>query len=85
MIELYQLSQSRLLFSIADRMSPEILPVIYERTSVFSQVMTSIQTVSVNEDDLIVRCVPRRGRWRGGDEIVMIIPKIDKRKGKIVP
>ena len=29
-----------------------------------------------------VKCAPRKGDWNGGDDVLMIIPKLDKRKGK---
>lgn len=29
-----------------------------------------------------IKCAPRKGEWNGGDDILMVIPKLDKRKGK---
>lgn len=32
-------------------------------------------------DDDTVKCTPRKGDWMGGDDILMVIPKLDRRKG----
>jgi hypothetical protein len=32
-------------------------------------------------DEDTVKCTPKKGEWNGGDEVLMIIPKLDKRKG----
>lgn len=32
------------------------------------------------EDDVVI-CTPRKGQWSGGDELLITIPKLDKRKG----
>lgn len=34
-------------------------------------------------DDDSVICTPRKGAWGGGDEILMVIPKLDRRKSKV--
>ena len=33
-------------------------------------------------DEETIICTPRKGAWAGGDEILMVIPKLDRRKGK---
>jgi hypothetical protein len=38
-------------------------------------------TTQTNDDDISVRCSPQRGDVHGGEEILMVIPKVDKRKG----
>jgi len=81
LIETYQLGQSQLLFSIAIFQNNQQSPVIYDVSSVFSHVMTAMNT-SANDDDMSIRCSPQRGDWQGGDEVLMVLPKIDKRKGK---
>ncbi|CAF3395995.1 unnamed protein product [Rotaria socialis] len=79
-IEVYQLGKSKLIFSMADRFQASVLPVIYDTTSVYSQIMTASTVSSTNEDDSVIRYVPQTGQWQGGDEILMVIPKLDKRK-----
>lgn len=37
--------------------------------------------LSVLDEDTVI-CTPRKGAWAGGDEILMVIPKLDRRKGK---
>lgn len=82
MIELYQLGKSQLVFSLAEVIYDNQYPVIYAATSIYSEIMTAIpSTSSTNEDDLTVRCVPQRGYWQGEEEILMVVPKLDKRKG----
>jgi hypothetical protein len=83
LIETYQLRQSQLLFSIAVFQNDGQLPVIYDVSSVFAQIMTG-DTTKTNDDDISFRCSPLRGDWRGGEEILMVIPKIDKRKGNFI-
>jgi hypothetical protein len=31
-------------------------------------------------DDELIICTPKKGDWAGGDEVLMIIPKLDRRK-----
>lgn len=54
--------------------------MIYDVSSVYSQVMTATAAAN-NDDDVSVRCSPQRGDANGGDEILMVIPRVDKRKG----
>ncbi|CAF3963887.1 unnamed protein product [Adineta steineri] len=73
--------------------NPEYYTSVIHSTSVKSQVMCDVASrqerlPSVNDslfttilDSEIVRCVPRKGDWDGGDEILMTIPKIDRHKG----
>ncbi|CAF1022482.1 unnamed protein product [Adineta steineri] len=74
-------------------LNPEYYTSVMYSTSVKSQVMCDVASrqerlPSVNDsifttilDNEIVRCVPRKGDWDGGDEILMTIPKIDRHKG----
>ena len=32
-------------------------------------------------DEETVICTPRKGDWNGGDNLLMTIPKLDRRKG----
>jgi hypothetical protein len=85
LIDLYQLGKSQLVFSLAELVNKNPLPVIYDATSVFSNIMTAITpTSATNEEDSSIRCVPKKGYWHGGDEILMYIPKIDKRKSNLL-
>lgn len=45
--------------------------------------VTSTSTTS-NDDDLSIRCVPQKGYWQGGDEILMVLPRIDRRKSNLL-
>ncbi len=38
---------------------------------------------SIIYDEDTIKCTPKKGDWIGGDEILMVIPTLDKRKGKI--
>jgi hypothetical protein len=82
-IETYQLGQSQLLFSIAVFQNNQNLPVIYDVSSVLSHIMTAM-TTTVNDDDISVRCSPQRGDSQGGEEVLMVIPKVDKRRGTFI-
>ncbi|CAF4973702.1 unnamed protein product [Rotaria sp. Silwood1] len=81
LMDIYQLGKSQLLFSIAELINDTLIPVIYDATSVFSKIMTAIKTTATTKnDESYVRCAPQKGNWLGGDEILMVIPKLDKRK-----
>ncbi|CAF3772748.1 unnamed protein product [Rotaria socialis] len=82
-IEIYELKKSQLVFSIATIQANTQLPVIYDISSVFSHVMTAI-TAPMNDEDIGFRCSPKKGDCKGGDEIIMVIPKIDRRKSLTV-
>jgi hypothetical protein len=41
-------------------------------------------TTTVNDDDISVRCSPQRGDSQGGEEVLMVIPKVDKRRGTFI-
>jgi hypothetical protein len=38
-------------------------------------------TSSQNDDEVSFRCSPQYGDWKGGEEILMVIPRVDKRRG----
>jgi hypothetical protein len=80
LIETYQLGKSQLIFSMAQILHDGVQPVIYDSSSVYSNVMTASQQTSSTDDDLLIRYAPQKGDWQGGDEILMTIPKIDRRK-----
>ena len=49
-----------------------------------SSMLTNTHCITIHDDDDdddVVKCAPRKGDWNGGDEILMIIPKLDKQKG----
>ncbi len=79
LIDAYQLGSSRLVFSIAEFINDNMLPVIYSTTSVYSNIMTAT-TTTTNDDNSFVRCAPQKGHWHGGDDILMVVPKLDRRK-----
>ncbi|CAF3726030.1 unnamed protein product [Rotaria sordida] len=79
-IDIYQLGKSQLLFSLAELVHDDLLPSIYDETSIYSHIMTANTTTHINNNKSFVRCVPTKGHWNGGDDILMIIPKLDKRK-----
>jgi hypothetical protein len=37
-------------------------------------------TTTTNDDNSFVRCAPQKGHWHGGDDILMVVPKLDRRK-----
>ncbi|CAF1188048.1 unnamed protein product [Adineta ricciae] len=80
-IEFYQLSQSRLFFSLAafEPECPTALPVTYNISTVYSHVITGTK-VSTNDNDACFRYSPQKGDCQGGDEILMFIPQLDRRK-----
>jgi len=41
-------------------------------------------TSTTSDDDLSIKCVPQKGDWRGNDEILMVLPKIDRRKSNLL-
>jgi hypothetical protein len=83
LISTYQLGQSQLLFSIAELFHESHLPVVYNANSVYSNTMTA-STPTVNGDGSSLMCAPQRGDWNGGDEVLMVIPKLDKRKRNLL-
>ncbi|CAF2877017.1 unnamed protein product [Rotaria sp. Silwood2] len=92
-IETYQLWKSQLVFTIAERLYNDLFPVPIPSTSVTSQIMcdeasrrekpfiNDTNYIAMLNDDTI-KCTPRKGDWNGGDEILMTIPKLDKRRSK---
>ncbi|UJR23124.1 hypothetical protein I4U23_026145 [Adineta vaga] len=78
LIDTYQLVNSQLLFSVAE-MRNNLQTIIYHATSVYSNVM-SPPTNAGNENNSIVRYTPQSGSWIGNDTIIMVIPKLDRRK-----
>lgn len=79
-IETYKLNQSQFVCSLAVFPNPQQSPIIYDVSTVYSQIINAI-TTQINEEDIDVRCSPRRGDCLGGEEILLVIPKVDKRKG----
>jgi len=83
LIDLYQLGKSQLVFSLAELVYENQYPVIYDATSLYSNIMNAI-TSTTSDDDLSIKCVPQKGDWRGNDEILMVLPKIDRRKSNLL-
>lgn len=79
-INTYQLHRSQLVFSLAELVRNNQLPVIYNATAVYSNIMTAIvPTTSTNSDDTRIRYAPREGSWHGGEEMIMVIPRLVRR------
>jgi hypothetical protein len=84
LIEMYQLGKSELVFSLAELIYENQLPIIYDVTTIHSNTMTALSpTTTSSFDDSSIKCAPRRGSWEGGDEVLMTIPRIDRRKCKL--
>ena len=80
-IDLYQLKKSQLVFTVG-RVFPTLdLPLVYEASSAYSITMSPQTTFSCGRD-AEVRCAPRTGDWLGGDEILMVIPRLNRRQGE---
>ena len=84
-IEVYQLNRSQLVFSLAELVNENQLPVIYAATAIGSNIMTAIPSSSSSNspEDREVRCAPTKGLWRGGEEILMVIPRLDRRRCRL--
>ncbi|CAF4813233.1 unnamed protein product, partial [Rotaria socialis] len=84
----YQLWKSQLVFTITELTGTNHWPVPIVHTSVKSQIMIDRETDKRNASINIVndkvktklKCVPQKGDWKGGDEVVIIMPKPIKRK-----
>ena len=81
-IDKYQLTQSQFVCSIAVFPHPQQLPIIYAVSTVYSETIIAM-TTQVNEDDVNIRCAPRRGSCLGREEVLLVIPKFDRRRGLI--
>ncbi|CAF0888164.1 unnamed protein product [Rotaria sordida] len=94
LIKLYQLWKSQLVFSLAKRVDNNVFN-IFPGTSVLSQVMmdemnqkrrkygiTAASAVATNEQDVkFATCAPEIGNWAGGDNVLMVLTKLDRKKG----
>ncbi|CAF2241671.1 unnamed protein product [Rotaria magnacalcarata] len=84
----YQLWKSQLAFTITELNGTSHWPVPIAHTMVKSQIMIDGATNQRNTPINIVddksktklKCVPQKGDWKGGDEVVIIMPKPTKRK-----
>ncbi|CAF1578302.1 unnamed protein product [Adineta ricciae] len=91
-IDTYQLWKSQLVFTVAERVDRNHFPSTIPFTSVTSQITCDEASLRrkdslVNEtvympmiDEETVICTPRKGDWNGGDDLLMTIPKLDRRK-----
>ena len=82
LIETYQLGKSRLLFSIVE-INEHGQVVVFQSTSVYSHIMSG-DTNNIPDDTLTVTYAPDKGAWSGGDNILMTIPNLDRRRRKLV-
>ena len=83
LIDRYQLNKFQLVFSITKLVQKGRVPITYAATSAFSTVMVA-KTTLLRYQDLNVRCVPRTGHSRGGDEVLIVIPRLDRRKSEFL-
>ncbi|CAF1340144.1 unnamed protein product [Adineta steineri] len=89
LIETYKLWKSQLVFSRAERDGNGVFNIL-TNSSVSSQVMSEEinqqpYTVApvvtpINNDEKWGRCAPKKGDWTGGDEVLMVLPKLNQRK-----
>ncbi|CAF2994283.1 unnamed protein product [Rotaria socialis] len=87
-ISLYQLNKSQLVFTLAEQYGYNYFPVPILHTSVESQIMTDIgmddPSTSMNpvieRQTNIIKCVPQKGDWDGGDEVVVIVSEPIRRR-----
>ncbi|UJR12315.1 hypothetical protein I4U23_016492 [Adineta vaga] len=90
LIKIYKLWKSQLIFSLTDYIDNNVFN-IFPGSSVSSQVMsdesnqqrdvdaaTSVVTTN-NPDKNFTICVPERGNWVGGDKVLMVLPKLDRK------
>lgn len=45
--------------------------------------INNTSSMAIYDDESII-CTPKKGDWQGGDEVLMVIPKLDRRKGIII-
>ena len=82
LIELYQLDKSQLVFSVTELIHRgKQVPLVYEATSAYS-IIISAQTSPGGDLGAGVQYVPRVGDWQGGGQILMVIPRLDRRKSE---
>ncbi|CAF4091209.1 unnamed protein product, partial [Rotaria sp. Silwood2] len=87
-ITIYQLKKSQFIFTIAERHPNVFLPIPMPHTSVESEIMIDTgndgRDLSMNslrgKSNNPIKCIPQKGDWQGGDEIVIIMSKPIKRK-----
>ncbi|CAF1075259.1 unnamed protein product [Rotaria sordida] len=93
LIKLYQLWKSQLVFSLAKRVDDNVFNV-FPGTSVLSQVMmdemnqkrhevtaAAASVVTTDDQDVkFVTCAPEKGNWAGGDNVLMVLTKLDRKK-----
>ncbi|CAF4529923.1 unnamed protein product [Rotaria sp. Silwood1] len=88
-IVVYQLWKSQFIFTIAERHDNISLPIPIPHTTAESQIIvdevtdarnSSMHSSKGNSNNLI-RCIPQKGDWQGGDEVLIIMSKPIKRKG----
>ena len=58
-----------------------INPIVFVSVHLEEPILPNL-TCSSSLDDESVICTPRKGAWVGRDDILMVIPKLDRRKGK---
>ncbi|CAF4117448.1 unnamed protein product, partial [Rotaria magnacalcarata] len=87
-ISLYQLNKAQLVFTLAEQYDCNHFPIPIRHTSVESQIMIDIgmddpstsMSPAIERKTNIIKCVPQKGDWAGGDEVVIIMSEPIKRK-----
>ncbi|CAF0725561.1 unnamed protein product [Rotaria sp. Silwood1] len=88
-ITTYQLKKSQFIFTVAERHDNILLPIPILHTSAESQIMLdkgnnrrgdSSMNYSNDKSNSAIKCIPQKGDWQGGDEVLIIMSKPIKRK-----
>ncbi|CAF1155658.1 unnamed protein product [Rotaria sordida] len=83
-IATYQLKKSQFIFTIAERHNNRFFPIPILDTSVASQIIvdevTDKKNSTINPSNDQIKCIPQKGDWQGGDEVLIIMPKPIKGK-----
>ncbi|CAF4968660.1 unnamed protein product, partial [Rotaria sp. Silwood1] len=86
---LYELWKSQLVFTLSKQQDSDSFPVPILHTSAESQIMLnkgsdrrgdSSMNYSNDKSNSAIKCIPQKGDWQGGDEVLIIMSKPIKRK-----
>lgn len=80
-IDTYHLDQCQLAFSVAEITDSGHGPIIYDSTTVFSNVISAKKSCWQPTEQR-VRCVPSYGDVQGDEPVFLFIPSLDRRKGR---
>lgn len=80
-IDIYDLSHSQLRFCFARIVDDVQRPIIYEASALLSRVRLGQPNVR-QENTVKCRLVPKRGNWRGGENVMVNFPALDRRRSE---